>query len=115
MSAGKGGEFLGRDIERIALAPLFAVRLGSSGEQAVYALKMDAELRGPDFWFSLSCSRYSGYLGEEGLLKATQFGPQIEKRFGPLPDWAEKRLIARSASELEDLSVRGQGQAAVLD
>jgi hypothetical protein len=31
---------------------------------------------------------------------------QIEKRFGPLPDWAEKRLAARSASELEELSVR---------
>jgi len=30
----------------------------------------------------------------------------IEKRFGPLPDWAEKRLAARSASELEELSVR---------
>ena len=30
----------------------------------------------------------------------------IEKRFAPLPDWAEKRLTARSASELEELSVR---------
>ncbi len=31
---------------------------------------------------------------------------QIERRFGPVPDWAEKRLAARSASELLDLSVR---------
>ena len=31
---------------------------------------------------------------------------QIEKRFGALPGWAEERLAGRTASELEDLSVR---------
>ena len=41
---------------------------------------------------------------EEGELKVLR--RQIEKRFGPLPDWAEKRLASRSASELEELSIR---------
>jgi flagellar biosynthesis/type III secretory pathway protein FliH len=31
---------------------------------------------------------------------------RIEKRFGSLPDWAEKRLASRSTSELEELSIR---------
>jgi hypothetical protein len=31
---------------------------------------------------------------------------QIEKRFGAIPNWAEEQLTARSARELEDLSVR---------
>ena len=30
----------------------------------------------------------------------------IEKRFGALPGWAEERLSGRTATELEDLSVR---------
>jgi Domain of unknown function (DUF4351) len=30
---------------------------------------------------------------------------QLEKRFGPLPAWAEERLASYSASELEDLSL----------
>jgi hypothetical protein len=30
----------------------------------------------------------------------------LEKRFGPLPAWAEQRLSARSKDELEELSVR---------
>ena len=30
----------------------------------------------------------------------------IEKRFGPIPAWAEERLAARSAPELEELSLR---------
>ena len=30
----------------------------------------------------------------------------IEKRFGPIPGWAEERLAARSAPELEELSLR---------
>ena len=31
---------------------------------------------------------------------------QIEKRFGPIPGWAEERLTSRSPAELEELSVR---------
>jgi len=30
----------------------------------------------------------------------------VEKRFGPMPAWAEERLAGRSTTELEDLSVR---------
>ena len=30
----------------------------------------------------------------------------VEKRFGPIPAWVEERLAAKSADELEDLSVR---------
>jgi hypothetical protein len=30
----------------------------------------------------------------------------IEKRFGPMPKWAADRLAARSAAELEELSLR---------
>jgi hypothetical protein len=30
----------------------------------------------------------------------------IEKRFGPIPTWAEERLTSKSAAELEDLSPR---------
>ena len=30
----------------------------------------------------------------------------MEKRFGPIPAWANERLTGKSATELEDLSVR---------
>src|SRR6266446_2060721 len=49
---------------------------------------------------------------EEGKQEGKQEGEltilrrQIEKRFGPIPGWAEERLASRSAAELEDLSVR---------
>jgi hypothetical protein len=41
---------------------------------------------------------------EEGELKVLR--RLIEKRFGALPDWAEKRLASRSTNELEELSIR---------
>jgi len=31
---------------------------------------------------------------------------QIEERFGPIPQWAEDRLTALSAADLEELGVR---------
>jgi len=40
----------------------------------------------------------------EGELKILR--RQIEKRFGAIPKWAEERLAAQSAAELEELSVR---------
>ena len=45
---------------------------------------------------------------EEGELEGERkvLRRQIEKRFGPIPGWAEERLASRSAAELEDLSVR---------
>ena len=39
--------------------------------------------------------------GELSLLRR-----QIEERFGPIPRWAEDRLVERSAAELEELSLR---------
>jgi hypothetical protein len=41
---------------------------------------------------------------QEGEL--TVLRRQIEKRFGAIPNWAAERLAGRSASELEELSVR---------
>jgi hypothetical protein len=45
---------------------------------------------------------------QEGELKGelTVLRRQIEKRFGTIPGWAEERLAGRSATGLEDLSVR---------
>ena len=40
----------------------------------------------------------------KGLLKILR--RQIEKRFGPIPGWAEARLQIRSTTELEDLIER---------
>ena len=39
--------------------------------------------------------------GELSLLRR-----QIEERFGPIPQWAEDRLVERSPAELEELGVR---------
>src|SRR5207244_1221381 len=41
---------------------------------------------------------------QEGELKVLR--RQIEKRFGPIPSWAEERLQTRSMTEIEDLIVR---------
>jgi len=41
---------------------------------------------------------------QEGELKILR--QQIEKRFGPLPSWAEQRLIAASSEQLEQLATR---------
>jgi len=49
---------------------------------------------------------------QEGLLEGELKGEltvlrrQIEKRFGAMPGWAEKRLASRSTAELEELSLR---------
>jgi Domain of unknown function (DUF4351) len=39
--------------------------------------------------------------GELSLLRR-----QIEERFGPIPEWAEDRLVERSTAELEELGLR---------
>jgi len=45
---------------------------------------------------------------EEGVQQGelTMLRRLIEKRFGPMPQWAEERLAARSAAELEELGER---------
>ena len=40
-------------------------------------------------------------IGELAILRRL-----LEKRFGPMPAWAEQSLAARSKEELEELSVR---------
>ncbi len=43
-----------------------------------------------------------GRLEEVGLILRRQ----IDKRFGPIPSWADERLSKLSITELEDLSLR---------
>jgi Domain of unknown function (DUF4351) len=40
---------------------------------------------------------------------------QVEKKFGPLPSWAEERLAGRSTTELEELSIRVLDAASLED
>jgi len=74
-------------------------RLGKTLEREirkmpVYIDILDNEILGPAFKKGL----------EEGELKILR--RLIEKRFGPVPAWAEERLAARSTAELEELSER---------
>jgi predicted transposase/invertase (TIGR01784 family) len=63
---------------------------------------MDHDLLGPILRKGLEQGREEGrYQGELAILRRL-----IERRFGPVPDWAEENLAARSTSELLDLSVR---------
>jgi hypothetical protein len=48
--------------------------------------------------------------GERKLLRLI-----IERRFGPMPGWAEERLASRSTAEMEDLSVRVQDAPSIED
>jgi hypothetical protein len=54
---------------------------------------------------------------EEGELKGELkiLRRLIEKRFGPIPAWADERLSARSALELEELSERVLDAATIED
>src|ERR1700678_2224196 len=72
----------------------------------VYIDLLENKVLGPAFRRGLEEGELKGKLeGElEGELKILR--RQIEKRFGPIPKWATERLAARSAAELEVLSVR---------
>jgi predicted transposase YdaD len=72
----------------------------------VYIDLLENKVLGPAFKRGLEEGELKGKLeGElEGELKILR--RQIEKRFGPIPKWAAERLAARSAAELEELSVR---------
>jgi predicted transposase YdaD len=72
----------------------------------VYIDLLENKVLGPAFRRGLEEGELKGKLeGElEGELKILR--RQIEKRFGPIPKWATERLAARSAAELEELSVR---------
>jgi hypothetical protein len=58
----------------------------------------DHEVLGPMF---VAAEQKGRQEGEFAVLRR-----QIEKRFGPMPDWARKHLAALPASALEDLSER---------
>jgi hypothetical protein len=62
----------------------------------------DHEVLGPMFIEAEQKGRREGR--QEGEL--TVLRRQIEKRFGPLPDWAGEKLAALPVSALEDLSER---------
>jgi len=72
----------------------------------VYIDLLENKVLGPAFKRGLEEGELKGKLeGElEGELKILR--RQIEKRFGPIPKWAAEQLAARSAAELEELSVR---------
>ena len=63
---------------------------------------MENTVIGPAYKKGLEEGREVGW--QEGELKILR--RQIEKRFGAIPKWAEERMAARSAAELEELSVR---------
>jgi predicted transposase YdaD len=72
----------------------------------VYIDLLENKVLGPAFKRGLEEGELKGKLegkleGELNILRR-----QIEKRFGPIPKWAAERLAARSAAELEELSVR---------
>jgi hypothetical protein len=60
------------------------------------------EVLGPEFKKAIEEGRVEGRVeGERTLIRR-----QIEKRFGALPHWAEKRLLGLSSGELEELGLR---------
>jgi len=68
----------------------------------VYIDILENKILAPAFKRGLEEGKLEGKLeGELQILRR-----QIEKRFGPMPKWADERLTAQSAAELEDLSVR---------
>ena len=64
------------------------------GKMPVYIDLLENKVLGPKFKRAMQ-------EGEMRILRR-----QIEKRFGAIPNWAEERLAARSAAELEELSLR---------
>ncbi len=68
----------------------------------IYIDILENKVLGPAFKRGLEEGELKGEL--EGELKILR--RQIEKRFGPIPKWADERLAARSAAELEELSIR---------
>lgn len=71
---------------------------------------LDHEIIGPAIKQGIQQGIQEGI--QQGLQKGRQqeglsiLRRQIEKRFGPLPDWAQEHLTRLSIAELEDLSLR---------
>jgi predicted transposase YdaD len=94
-------------------------KLGDSVRTEVQAMPimhdiMDHEIIGPAIKKGIQQGIQEGL--QQGIQEGLQQGMQqegrsilhrlIEKRFGPLPAWAEDRLTQLSVAELEDLSLR---------
>ena len=65
---------------------------------------VEREIREMPVYIDISENKVLGPAFKKGEL--TVIRRLIEKRFGPIPAWAEERLVGRSTNELEDLSVR---------
>ena len=63
---------------------------------------VEREIQKMPVYIDISENKVLGPAYREGQLTVIR----IEKRFGPMPAWAEERLASRSANELEDLAVR---------
>ena len=63
---------------------------------------LENKVLGPPYKRGLEEGKQEGEVeGERKILRRL-----IQKRFGPIPAWAEEGLAARSAPELEELSLR---------
>jgi Domain of unknown function (DUF4351) len=63
---------------------------------------LDHPVLGREFKRGLQEGRQEGrHEGEIAILRR-----QIERRFGPIPTWAEERLASRTTENLEELGVR---------
>ena len=74
---------------------------------------MDHDLLGPKIREGITIGRQEGR--QEGLQEGLQQGLQqgrgvvrrlLEKRFGPLPEWAGERVERLSAAEFEEVALR---------
>jgi predicted transposase YdaD len=84
---------------------------------------LDNKVLGREFKKGLQEGRQEGL--QEGERKGERKGERegerkllrliIERRFGPMPGWAEERLASRSTAEMEDLSVRVQDAPSIED
>jgi predicted transposase YdaD len=67
---------------------------------------LENKVLGPPIKKALQEGRHEGRQEGRREGELTVIRRLIEKRFGPIPSWAEERFATRSNTELEDLSVR---------
>ena len=81
-------------------------RFGSLPAWAEHRLSRSSESGMEDLALKILDSRSLRELfaGSDGTTRVMRL--LIEKRFGPLPDWVEDRLVSLSQSEAEDLAAR---------
>ena len=67
---------------------------------------MDHKVIGPEIRKREALSEARGEAKGESMGKTKLLRRQIARLFGPVPAWADKRLAAKSQSEIEDLGLR---------